>query len=154
MTHTTNPSDLPETRAIRPFRGVTAVREDTRQASTSRTCSCLNKHSTTQLSPARKALVRILREVDFGRLEDLLVRTGEPVLSPSPRVVRTVRFGASEDEGATPSLEELAQRPAVRKLMRLLSRMKNGCIARLENRNAQPAFMEFVIDTTEAAAND
>jgi hypothetical protein len=32
--------------------------------------------------------------------------------------------------------------------------MQNGCIARLEIRNAQPAFMEIVIGTSEGAVND
>jgi hypothetical protein len=152
--HTTNPSDIPETGAIRPFRGVTAVREDTRQASTRRTCSCLNKHSATQLSPARQALVCLLHDISFGRLEDLSVRCGEPILQPPPRVIRTVRFGASEDAGTTPSVQTLAQRPAILRLMSMLSRMQNGCIARLEIRNAQPAFMEIVIGTSEGAVND
>jgi hypothetical protein len=152
--HTTNSSDIPETGAISPFRGVTAVREDTRQAFNGRTFSCLNKHATTQLSPARQALVCLLREVGFGRLEGLLVHAGEPVLSPSPRVVRTIGFGASENARATPSVAELAQRPAIRKLLCLLSRMQSGCIARLEIRNSLPAFMELVTGTSEEAAND
>jgi hypothetical protein len=109
---------------------------------------------TSRLAPAQDAFIQLLRQINYGRVEYLVVSAGEPVMSPPPRVIRTVRFGASEDTGTTPSVEELAQRPAVRKLMSLLSRIQNGCIARLEIRNSQPAFMELVTGTRDEAAND
>lgn len=45
------------------------------------------------LSPARQKLIELMQETNFGRIENLLVQQGEPVLSPLPRVTRDVVFG-------------------------------------------------------------
>jgi len=46
------------------------------------------------LSPACGRLFEILREIQFGRVESLHVRHGEPVFEPAPRVVRHHKFGS------------------------------------------------------------
>ena len=45
------------------------------------------------LSPARQKLIELMQETNFGRIENLLVQQGEPVLSPLPQVTRDVVFG-------------------------------------------------------------
>ena len=45
------------------------------------------------LTPARRRLVELMQEVNYGRLEGLEVRDCEPVLDPPPRVVRQIVFG-------------------------------------------------------------
>ena len=45
------------------------------------------------LSPARQQLVELMQEVNFGRIEDLEVRDGEPVVATGPRIVRDIVFG-------------------------------------------------------------
>lgn len=52
------------------------------------------------LSPKRRLLLDLIRSVRFGEIQDLKIRTGEPVLHPLPRMIRTVRFGS--DSGAGP----------------------------------------------------
>jgi hypothetical protein len=42
----------------------------------------------TSLPPAAQALLRLFQRVYHGRVEDLAVRAGLPVLSPPPRVHR------------------------------------------------------------------
>lgn len=48
--------------------------------------------SISDLSPAYRGLLESIRQVNFGRIEGLVVRGGEPVLDPPPRVVRAVRL--------------------------------------------------------------
>ena len=43
------------------------------------------------LSPARRRLVELMQEVNFGRIESLCVRDAEPLLEPAPRVLRDAR---------------------------------------------------------------
>lgn len=45
------------------------------------------------LSAANKALVTLMQKIHFGRIKELRVRHGEPVMEPPPRVVREIRFG-------------------------------------------------------------
>lgn len=48
------------------------------------------------LSPARRALVRLFSDLEFGRIENLHIQNGEPLLDPPPRVLRSFKFGVSE----------------------------------------------------------
>jgi hypothetical protein len=113
-------------------------------------CACLSRHSAARLSPARTRLVEILRDVSFGRIENLHVRAGEPTLVPPPRIIRTLKLGGGEDAGLAPSQAEIATRPAVQDLMLLLDRMRDGTITRLEIRNACPVFCEVELTGTTA----
>src|SRR5438105_4723255 len=46
-----------------------------------------------QLSPARRRLLELLRDVHYGRIEQLHVKCGEPVFTPKPRVIKCRKFG-------------------------------------------------------------
>lgn len=50
------------------------------------------------LSPARKRLVELMQEVNYGKIEGLHVHNGEPVFSPPPTVLRQYKFG--KDNGS------------------------------------------------------
>ena len=40
----------------------------------------------TDLSPGQRRLLRLFQAINFGRIEELEVRGGEPQISPLPRV--------------------------------------------------------------------
>ena len=44
------------------------------------------------LSPARRRLLRLMQQLNFGRIEQLTIRRGEPVLEPMPRLVVEYKF--------------------------------------------------------------
>ncbi len=46
------------------------------------------------LSPARRRLVRLMQRLNFGRIEGLSIRRGEPVFDPMPRIVVEHKFAA------------------------------------------------------------
>jgi hypothetical protein len=99
------------------------------------------------LSPSRRALVNMIRDVRFGRIEGLVVQGGEPVLDPPPRTVQTVRFGAAEVCTPTPDLLGIASRPAVRELLSHMDRIRDGKFLRIEVREGSPCFCEVEIAT-------
>ena len=49
------------------------------------------------LSPERRSLVALCQSLPFGRLENLRVAGGEPILDPPPRIVREVKLGGEND---------------------------------------------------------
>jgi len=52
------------------------------------------------LSPAWQALVALCHRLNFGRILDLTVRGGEPILDPPPLAMKGVKFGG--DNGPRP----------------------------------------------------
>ena len=47
------------------------------------------------LPPARRRLLTLMQELNFGWIENLSVQDGDPVFDPPPTVVRQVKFGAT-----------------------------------------------------------
>jgi hypothetical protein len=93
----------------------------------------------------------MLGQIKYGRLENLQIRNGEPVLDDThPRIVCTVRFAAREAADPIPSTEELAAQPAVQDLMRFMDRMRDGTIVRIEVRQSSPVYAEIQITGTTA----
>ncbi len=46
------------------------------------------------LSPARRRLLRLMQQLNFGRIEGLCIRRGEPVFDPMPKIVVEHKFAA------------------------------------------------------------
>ena len=44
------------------------------------------------LSRSRQRLVELMQEINFGRIEEIEVRDGEPVFDPFPQVIRVIKF--------------------------------------------------------------
>ena len=57
------------------------------------------------LPPARERLVKLMQEVNFGRILEVPVRGGEPVIDRPLRVVREIKFGG--ENGPRPEATKL-----------------------------------------------
>jgi hypothetical protein len=94
------------------------------------------------LSPARQQLVELLQRLNFGRIEGLKVRGGEPVLDPMPRVVREHKFCA--DNGPRPEAKrDCTLKNQVGDLMQLLDDIGDGTIAVLTVKHGLPFHAEL-----------
>ncbi len=49
--------------------------------------------SKASLSPARRRLLEIFQQINFGRVQTLVIQSAEPLVDPPPRVVREVKLG-------------------------------------------------------------
>lgn len=58
--------------------------------------------SKNQISTHRFALVELLSELRFGRIDALVIRDGEPILDPPTVVLRTAKFGAGGEPAPRP----------------------------------------------------
>ncbi len=90
------------------------------------------------LPPARKRLLDLLQRINFGRLEGLLVRGGDPVLTPLPRVVREYKFAAENGPRPEAGLADFALKAQHRDLFRLLDEVGDGTIAVLTVKHGLP----------------
>ena len=91
-----------------------------------------------QLSPARQALVRLLQTVNYGEIQGVGVRDGNPIFDPAPAVVINAKL--YRDDGPRPelALADFALRDDVRRLMARLDDLKNGTIQCIEVRAGIP----------------
>jgi hypothetical protein len=93
------------------------------------------------LSPARKALVRLCQTINHGSIEDLKVEHAEPIFDPAPVVLKDVKLDS--DEGPRPelSLADFAVSDEVFRLISLLEEIKCGTVRRVEVRAGIPRRM-------------
>ena len=91
-----------------------------------------------QLSTPRQTLVRLCQSINFGRIEDLEVRSAEPVFSPTPRVLFSVDLGSDDDFRAEYDLGDFALPKETVRLTGCLSELGHGTIALIEVRAGLP----------------
>ena len=95
------------------------------------------------LPPARAHLVELMQELNYGHLEDLVVRDGEPVFDPPPRVVHDVKFCAENSPRPEVSREDFTLKAKVCDLFAQMEAMGSGIIIRLEVQAGLPFKMTF-----------
>jgi hypothetical protein len=98
------------------------------------------------LTEAQCRLVEIMAKCQFGRVENLTVHSGQPVLAEGVRVVRVARLGA-KNGGLPGSAEDYELKQAVRDLFDELERLKDCLILRLEFRHGLPCLLETSANT-------
>ena len=74
------------------------------------------------LTPARRRLVEMMQEINFGRLEGLEVRDGEPLFDPPPLAVRQVVFGKKNGPKDSPAQDGYALKKKVAELFEVFDR--------------------------------
>jgi hypothetical protein len=95
------------------------------------------------LSPSRRHLLETLQQLNFGRIENLRIACGEPILIPPPTIVQDIRIGATS--GPRPELNspDFLLRTEFVELFEHLDRLQNGTIQRLEVRHGLPQKLEI-----------
>jgi hypothetical protein len=85
-----------------------------------------------------------MQQMNFGRVENLVVCRGEPVLTPPPRIVSEHKFGG--DNGPRPELaaEDFLLKAQVLDLLRFLDRFGDGTVTLIEVKHGLPFKLEVV----------
>jgi len=96
----------------------------------------LNKSS---LSSPQRRLLETMQKINFGRIERLSIRGGEPVLNPAPRIIRDVKLGAP-DNGARREFHsaDFALKREHSELFESLRRLGDGVIECIEVKAGLP----------------
>ncbi len=90
------------------------------------------------LTPSQQLLLTEMQRINYGRIERLSVRRGEPVLDPPPHVVREIKFGG--DNGPRPEVAkaDFALKAQVQDLFAYLEAMGNGVVRCIEIKHGLP----------------
>ena len=83
-----------------------------------------------------------MRECQFGRIENLPVRDGQPVFDGDVKVVRVAHLGGDGPGTKLVASDEFELKRSVRDLFDALARLGNGTVVRLEFRHGLPYLLE------------
>ena len=94
------------------------------------------------LSPARKRLVEVLRELQFGKIANFSIAAGEPQWTPAPTITQTIKLPVDAGAVDPPEGDGVLKKPLV-DLFRCFDRQQNAMISRLECRFGIPCLVEI-----------
>ena len=90
------------------------------------------------LSAPRRRLLETMQRLNFGRIEDLEIRGGDPVFTPAPRLVQDIKLGG--DNGPRPELAnaDFVLKSQVGEFFDHLSRLGDGSVESIEVKHGLP----------------
>ena len=104
-----------------------------------------------ELSAPQLSLLEIMREHQFGRVENMPVRAGQPILDRDLKVVRVACLGAESGGTKLPGTDEFELKRAVCDLFDELARLGHGTVVRLEFKRGLPCRLETTPHVTPGA---
>lgn len=93
------------------------------------------------LSPARRRLVELMQEVNYGRIKGLQIRDGEPVFDPSPTVLRTFVLDKANGPNEARGLDNFTLKRRVTRLFEIFDRKRSLLVEELIIENGLPGRM-------------
>lgn len=91
-----------------------------------------------RLSPGRKFLVRQMQDINFGRIERLEIKNGDPVFDPAPKIVREVKFGGENGPRLEMNGSDFALKAQVLDLFLRMDGISSGQIDLIEIKHGLP----------------
>ncbi len=101
------------------------------------------------LSQGRRHLLELMQGINFGRIEGLTVRDGEPAFDPPPQVIREIKFGGENGPRQETTVEDFALKSQAVELFAQLDVLGNGTVLSLDVRYGLP-FRMSVKETVRA----
>lgn len=95
-----------------------------------------------ELSGGEQRLVRVMQQINFGRIENIPIQGGLPRPGQDTRVVQKIRMGKDNDARDESSLSDFYLKAQVVDFFRQLAEIRDGTILSLEVQNGLPAHME------------
>ena len=80
----------------------------------------------TDLSAQQRSLLEMMRVHQFGRVENMPIRAGQPILDQDLKVVRVACLGGKNDGTKLPAADEFELKRAVCELFDELERLGHG----------------------------
>jgi hypothetical protein len=103
----------------------------------------LNKSS---LSLQRQFLIETLQRINFGRLENLRFKAGEPILDETSKIFREHKFGSENGPRPESTKIDFALKKQLAELFRYFDDRRDGIVESLEVKHGLP-FRMVVIET-------
>lgn len=93
------------------------------------------------LTPSRRELIELMQRINFGCIEGLQIRDGEPVFNPMPTVRRVFMFGKDNGPNAASNADSFTLKKKVTDLFEIFDRERSLTIQELKIDNGLPLRM-------------
>ena len=101
------------------------------------------------LSDSHRRLVELMQRLNFGRIQNLVVRDGEPVFDPAPKVIQKVKIGGENGPRPELSCEDFLLKKQTVELLEAISDLGEGTVLTLDVKHGLP----FAVEIELAAIN-
>ena len=98
--------------------------------------------TTRDLLPSERSLLELIRALEFGQIEFLRIKGGEPVFDPKPSVVHVLKFGAPRNP-IVPTAPDFDLKREAADLIEYTRDVDEGEIRTLVVRHGLPFSMEI-----------
>jgi hypothetical protein len=96
-----------------------------------------------QLMPEVQAFIRVMQRLHFGKIKNITIRDGVPILRPAPVKIKTVKLGNAYRRRPEIDLDDFALKTEVRDLLEMISKIRNGVVKSIEVRDGLPSLVKF-----------
>jgi hypothetical protein len=94
------------------------------------------------LTPGLARLIELLQTLNFGRIEALTIRGGQPAFDPPPRVIQKLKMGGDNTPRPEMGYADFRLKDGVIELLELIARLHDGEIRSIEVRCGLPVSAE------------
>ena len=101
------------------------------------------------LSPGKRRLLELMQKINFGRIDGITIRAGEPVFDPPLRVVREIKFGSENGPRPELGIEDFVLKSQVVELFEQIEHLGDGKVGSIGIKHGLP-FRMSVEETIQA----
>jgi len=94
------------------------------------------------LTPARQRLLELMQTTHYGKIKDLSVKDGQPILVPPPRVIRKIKI-AAKDPRTKAASGDFTLKKEITEFFEHLDRLGTGVVKCIEVKNGLPFSMDI-----------
>lgn len=103
------------------------------------------------LSDSHRRLVELMQRLNFGRIEDLIIRGGEPVFDPAPKVIQKVKIGGENGPRPEVSCEDFLLKKQTIELLETITDLREGMVLAIDVKHGLPFSMEIELAGAKSA---
>ena len=95
------------------------------------------------LSDSHRSLVELMQRLNFGRIENLTIRGGEPVFDPAPTVIQKVKIGGENGPRPEVSCEDFLLKKQTIELLETITDLREGMVLAIDVKHGLPFAIEI-----------
>jgi len=92
-----------------------------------------------------------MQRLNFGRIEDLLVRGGEPIFDPAPKVVQKLKIGGENGPRPELSCEDFLLKRQTMELLGAIADLSEGTVLTIDVKHGLPFAVEIEFTASASA---
>ena len=95
------------------------------------------------ISESQRHLIELMQRLNFGRIENLVVRGSEPVFEPAPKVIQKVKIGGENGPRPELSREDFQLKKQTLELLEAISDLGEGRVLIIDVKHGLPFAVEI-----------